>query len=428
MTGRQLVDSWWAALNGAITNKARTALTMLGVIIGVAAVIATVATGTGAQAAVTARISSLGTNLLQISPTGGFFGGVRQAAGTTSDLTYSDDQELASQAGPNGALPDVAAVTPEYTTQAQAVFGAENASTTADGVAPNYLSALDWQVAAGGFITQQDVDQQAKVADLGASVITTLFPNESTVDASTLIGSTISLNGEPYQIIGIMAPKGAAGGNNQDDRIFVPITTAENRLALRAGSADTVTDIDAIATNQNSMTAAQAEVTDLLMRLHHLTAREQPDFTVLNQTAIEQTASSVTGVFTILLAAIAAVSLLVGGIGIMNIMLVTVTERTREIGLRKAVGARRRDILVQFMIEAVMVSGVGGVLGVAAGYGVSALLPIATASTSSPLTTEVTGSSVLLALIVSVAIGFFFGSYPASRAAALDPIEALRYE
>ncbi len=428
MTGRQLLDAWWAALSGAGANKARTALTMLGVVIGVAAVIATVATGVGAQDAVTQRISSLGTNLLQVSPTGGFFGGVRQAAGTSSTLTYSDAQELASQTGPNGALPDVAAVTPEYSTQVQAVFGAQNAATAADGVAPTYLSALDWHVAAGGFITQTDVNQQAKVADLGASVISTLFPNESTVDASSLIGSTISLNGEPYQVIGIMSPKGSAGGSNQDDRIFVPITTAENRLGLRAGASNSVTTIDVIAQDQSTMTAAQAEVTALLSRLHHLSTRSQPDFTVLNQTSILQTASSVTDVFTILLAAIAAVSLLVGGIGIMNIMLVTVTERTREIGLRKAVGARHRDILVQFMIEAVMVSGVGGLLGVAAGYGVADLLPIVTASTSSPLTTQVTKSSVLLALVVSVAIGFFFGSYPASRAAALDPIEALRYE
>jgi putative ABC transport system permease protein len=319
-------------------------------------------------------------------------------------------------------------VTPEYTSQVQAVYGATNASTTADGVEPNYLSALNWQVAYGSFVTQQDVDQDAKVADLGASVLTDLFPNLALVSPSNLIGSTIELNGEPYQIIGIMASKGTAGGTNQDDRIFVPITTAEERLAARTTGANSVTDIDVIASNSNSMDAAQAEVSALLMRLHHLTSTQQADFNILNQTSLLQTASSVTGVFTILLAAIAAVSLLVGGIGIMNIMLVTVTERTREIGLRKAVGARHRDILVQFMLEAVMVSGVGGVLGVGVGYGVAGLLPVITASSSSPLTTVVTGSSVILALAVSVAIGFFFGSYPASRAAALNPIEALRYE
>jgi putative ABC transport system permease protein len=428
MTGRQFLDAWWMALAGASANKARTALTMLGVIFGVAAVIATIATGTGAQQAVTARISSLGTNLLEVQPTGGFFGGVRQAAGTTSTLTFSDAQQIAAQATPTGAAPDVAAVTPEYTSQVQVVDGAENASTTADGVEPNYLSALNWQVAYGSFISQQDVARDAKVADLGSAVLTDLFPNLSTVDPSTLIGSTIELNGEPYQIIGIMAQKGSAGGTNQDDRIFVPITTAEDRLAARSGGANTVTAIDVIASSQNSMNAAETEVGSLLMRLHHLTSAQQADFNILNQTSLLQTASSVTDVFTILLAAIAAVSLLVGGIGIMNIMLVTVTERTREIGLRKAVGARRRDILLQFMLEAVMVSGIGGLLGVAAGYGVAGLLPIITASTSSPLTTVVTGSSVLLALAVSVAIGFFFGSYPASRAAALDPIEALRYE
>jgi putative ABC transport system permease protein len=424
MTLRQLIDAWWAALAGATANKARTSLTMLGVIIGVAAVIATVATGTGAQAAVTSRIAALGTNLLEVTPSGTAFGGIRQAAGTTSTLTYTDAQAIAGQAGPGGAAPDVAAVTSEFTTRVQAVAGAQNTSTQADGVMPNYLSTLNWQVAAGSFITDANLQHEAKVCDLGATVASTLFPN----NPASAVGTTISLNGEPYQVIGVMAQKGTSGGSNQDDRIFVPITTAETRLGLQAGSTNQVTAIDVIATSQNTMTPAEAEVGDLLLRLHHLSSAQQADFNILSQTALLQTVSSVSDVFTVLLASIAAVSLLVGGIGIMNIMLVTVTERTREIGLRKATGARRRDILVQFMMEAILISGVGGLLGVLAGYGLAALLPVVTASTSSPLTTEVTGSSVILALAVSVIIGFFFGSYPASRAAALDPIEALRYE
>jgi putative ABC transport system permease protein len=263
---------------------------MLGVIIGVAAVIATVATGTGAQIAVTSRINALGTNLLEVQPAATSFGGIRQAAGAVSTLTYQDAQQVASQAGPGGALPDVAAVTPEYSTRVQVVFGAQNASTTADGVTPNFLSALDWQVADGSFITQTDVDQEAKVADLGAAVAGALFPN----DPTQAVGSTIDLNGEPYQIIGIMAQKGSAGGSNQDDRIFVPITTAESRLAVDAGSSNAVSSIDVIATSQSSMNAAQQEVGDLMMRLHHLANSQQADFNILNQTSLLQTASDVT--------------------------------------------------------------------------------------------------------------------------------------
>jgi putative ABC transport system permease protein len=413
------------ALSGMATNKARTALTLLGVIIGVASVITAVAIGTGAQAQVLNQINGLGTNLLTVSPGASFFGGVRGAAGSQVTLSENDAEIMAEEANPSGALPDVAEVAPEFTTNVQVVDGTQNASTTADGVTPEYLSARNWQVAEGSFISATDVQQDNKVCDLGASVITDLFNGNPSVD---LIGTTIELNGEPYQVIGVMASKGQSGGGNQDDRIFVPISDVQDRLARVSGAANRVSDINVVATSQDTMTAAQTELETLLRRLHRLTPTQQDDFSIQSQTQIQQTATNVTGILTVVLGAIAAVSLLVGGIGIMNIMLVTVTERTREIGLRKAVGARRSDILAQFLLEAILISGVGGLLGVLISYGMAWVLPSLTAGTGFAMQPVVSNGSVGLALGVSVGIGLFFGGYPASRAAALDPIQALRYE
>jgi putative ABC transport system permease protein len=408
-----------------MTNKARTVLTLLGVIIGVAAVIVAVGIGNGSQAQVTAQISALGTNLVQVQPGASVSGGVRGGAGSANTLRASDAQALADQAYPGGLLPDVSLVAPEYSTQVQAVYGRQNSGTSADGVTPEYETARNAQVASGRFITTQDVVQQAQVADLGATVVADLFTNPASV-----VGSTILLNGIPFQVIGTMVSKGGGGGRNQDDTIYIPLTTAEYGITHQAGTPGLVSLINVVATTQDATTAAQSEVESYLRSLHHLSATQQDDFSFFSQTSIQQTASNVTGTLTTLLTAIAAVSLLVGGIGIMNIMLVTVTERTREIGLRKAVGARKGDILAQFLVESTLISAGGGAIGIACGFLVAWLLQNVNSggtgfATAPPL---ISGNSVVLAFGVSLVIGLFFGSYPASRAAALDPIQALRYE
>lgn len=407
------------ALTGIGTNKARTALTLLGVIIGVASVITAVGIGTGQAAQVNAQINSLGTNLVTVQPGATFSGGVRGGIGSANTLTQFDVDALTSQIGPGGALPDVADIAPEDTTSVQVVAGRNNTSAQADGVTPNILTARNFQVAMGNFISENDVQTSAQVAVLGNTLATELFP----LGLGDAIGSTIQLNGQDYQVIGVLALKGGFG--NSDSNVFVPITAVQNRLSLRAGAANTVTAINLVATSANTTNQAQAEVESLLRRLHKLSATQQDDFSFFSQTSVQQTASNVTGALTVLLSAVAAVSLLVAGIGIMNIMLVTVTERTREIGLRKAVGARKGDILAQFLTESILISGLGGVIGVALSYGLAWALPILTNNSTQPI---ISGTSVLMAVGVSLAIGLFFGSYPASRAAALDPIQALRYE
>ena len=412
------------ALSGITANKARTLLTLLGIVIGVASVITAVGIGTGSQAQVTSQLNNLGTNLLTVQPGSSSSGGIRGGVGSASTLTLSDAQAMANEANPNGLLPDVLSVAPEDTTQVQVVAGKNNTSTTADGATPEVLLARDYTVGSGRFITADDIQHSAQVADLGATLASTLFPD----DPNSAIGGTILLNGQGYQVIGLMVLKGGFGGVDND--VIVPLTAVENRLSLRAGAARAVTSINVVATEPTTTDAAQAEVTSLLRRLHKLTAAQLSDFSFFSQTSIQQTASNVTGTLTLLLGAISAVSLVVGGIGIMNIMLVTVTERTREIGLRKALGARKSDILAQFLVESTLISALGGLLGVLFSYIVAWILPQLTAGNTGFASAKpvITNGSVILAVGVSLMIGLFFGSYPASRAAALDPIQALRYE
>jgi putative ABC transport system permease protein len=407
------------SLTGIGSNKARTALTLLGVIIGVASVITAVGIGTGQAAQVNAQINSLGTNLVTVQPGATFTGGVRGGVGSANTLTQFDVDELAAQIGPGGELPDVADIAPEDTTSVQVVAGRNNTSASADGVTPNILTARNYQVALGNFISDADVQNSAQVAVLGNTLASQLFP----LGLADALGTTIDLNGQAYQVIGVLALKGGFG--NSDSNVFVPITAVQNRLSLRAGAANSVTAINLVATSGDTTNQAQAEVESLLRRLHKLSTSQQDDFSFFSQTSVQQTASNVTGALTVLLSAVAAVSLLVAGIGIMNIMLVTVTERTREIGLRKAVGARKGDILAQFLTESILISVLGGLIGVALSYGLAWGLPVLTHNATQPI---ISNESVLMAVGVSLAIGLFFGSYPASRAAALDPIQALRYE
>ncbi len=413
-----IISSIGVALRGLTGNKLRSGLTMLGIIIGVAAVIALVSVGQGAQAAVTQQFESLGSNLLTISPgvafvRGGMSGGYVSGYVSAQSLTNEDVPAIAHLA----TLVEV--VAPEYSTQAQVVYGNQNTQTSVLGVTPEYLAVRNWQVAQGRFIDQQDLQSLAKVCALGAAVAEDLF-GRNYLDP---VGRTIKINRQNYQVVGVMASKGQTGFMNQDDQVFIPLSTAQVKFG---GAGNTsLGAINVQVSSAEMMDFAQAELTAILRARHGLAPGQSDDFTVGSQVEIVEMVEEMTGIFTILLGSIAAISLVVGGIGIMNIMLVSVTERTREIGIRKAVGAKRRDVLLQFLVEAMVLSGLGGVVGVLVGWGGAQLL---SRLAGELLSTLVTSGSVVMALGVSVAIGLFFGIYPARRAARLNPIDALRYE
>ena len=397
------------ALGSLVANKLRSGLTMLGIIIGVGAVIALVAAGAGAQAEVAERFESLGANMLTISPGAMSFRGVSFGSASAQSLTNDDVEAIAHLAS------SVSAIAPQYSARSQQVaYGSENYQTTVLGVTPEYLRVANWQVERGRFIESLDLTNLAKVVVLGATVVEELFG-----DLVDPLGKTIKINRQNYQVVGIMAAK---GGGGTDDQVFIPLSTAQIKFGGAGNTSLGAINVQVVSADK--MEWAQAELAAILRARHGLTAGQADDFTVQNQTQMVETVQETMGTFTVLLGSIAAISLLVGGIGVMNIMLVSVTERTREIGIRKAVGAKRRDIMAQFLVEAVVLTFLGGLVGVLAGYGGAQVVTPLMGGTRALVTPD----SVAMALGVSLAVGLFFGLYPASRAAALNPIDALRFE
>jgi putative ABC transport system permease protein len=404
----RLSQTAWIAIRALSRNKLRSGLTALGIIIGVSSVIIMVAVGNGARVRIQSQVAALGQNLLTIFAGSSRSGGVYAGAGSASVITLADVQAIRRE------ITDVVALSPEVSISAQAIANGRNWFTSIVGESPDYLTIRDWKLAAGLMFTERDVRASAKIAVIGSKTATELF---GPLDP---IGQSVRIKNIPFVVTGLLMSKGAGmGGQNQDDRIIVPYTTVMKRLTgdrylrsvnVQIGSAE-------------RMQAAQQQVTSLLRQRHQLAADRSDDFSLFNQKEIADTASSITTVITLLLGAIAGISLLVGGIGVMNIMLVSVTERTREIGIRIAVGARPSVIKMQFLIEAMTLSVLGGCVGVIAGIGISKLINLA-----GDFKPVLSGGSILLAFGVSVAIGIFFGYYPASRAAALHPIDALRYE
>jgi len=388
-------------------NKMRTLLTMLGIVIGVGAVIIMVAVGQGAQRGIANQINALGTNLLVVTAGASNQGGVSQGAQAFNRLTVDDAEELKRE----GTL--FAGVTPVVMTRTQVIAGGTNWRTTINGVSTDFQTIRDWDMQSGTFFSDNDVRGMRKVAVIGNTVAQNLFPG---VDP---VGSQLQIRNVPFDIVGVLATKGQnAGGQDQDDIVVIPYTTAQARLS----GSTRIFQILVSATSQQDIAAAQQEVTAIMHESHKIGAGDD-DFTVRNQTEIANAAQGTTKIMTWLLASIASVSLIVGGIGIMNIMLVSVTERTREIGIRMAIGARGSDVLTQFLVESIVMSVLGGAVGLVVGVGGASVLARVTGwSTAVPI------QAVALAIGFSAAVGVFFGFYPARKAAALDPIQALRYE
>jgi putative ABC transport system permease protein len=405
MTFAQLVLIGLQALT---RNRMRAALTVLGIVIGVAAVIATLAIGQGARSAVQAQIRSLGANVLTVLPGTVTAGGVRMGMGGITTMTPEDAEAIRRE------CPAVAAVAPGVRTSGQVVYGNLNWGTSVQGTTPEFTDIRAWPVADGAFFTDSDVRGAAKVCVLGSKVRDQLFPGADP------IGQMIRIKDIPFRVVGVLSYKGGQGfGGDQDDVVLVPYTTAQRKLLGIVH----LHNINVSAMSEASVDAAHTQITELLRDRHRIRPGGDDDFFIFTQLDIASTAESTSKVMTTLLASIAAVSLLVGGIGIMNIMLVSVTERTREIGIRRALGARRRDILLQFLFEAAVLSMAGGALGVAIGISVSNFI-----TSVARWPTQVQPEVVVLALAFASMVGVFFGWYPAQRASQLDVIESLRYE
>jgi putative ABC transport system permease protein len=407
--GASLLQSAGSALEALNTNKLRSLLTTLGIIIGVGAVIVMISISQGASASTTSRLSTLGPNVLTILPGSTRVGGVNQGAGSRTTLTQADADAIASQVN------NVAGVSPIINIRGQIIFQNQNYQSTTQGVYPSYQQIGNWTMAEGAFFSDADESQGTMVAVVGQTVVQNLFTPLG-VDP---VGQQIRISGQTFTVVGALATKGANGLGNADDVVYIPFSTATQRLT----SQQFVNQIAVQATSANAVSQVQADIQTLLEQRHNIPSGGTDDFSIRNQNQILQTAQSVATTLTFLLVGVASVSLVVGGIGIMNIMLVSVTERTREIGIRMAVGARRRDVLSQFLIEAIFLSGVGGLIGI--GIGVVAAIEV---SKLGNLPEQIALYSVLLAFGVSALVGVLFGLYPAWRASRLDPITALRVE
>jgi len=399
------------ALSSLAGNKLRTGLTMLGIVIGVAAVISLMSVGEGAQASITDSIQAMGTNSLYIS---------RDTSVTNSmALTLADAQAIASA----DAAPSVLAVAPSVQRSMDVSYAGESLSTTIVGVTPQYELVRNEQVASGRFITQEDMDTYATVAVIGGDVVEDVFGGQANV-----IGEKLRIGSNLYQVVGVLESKGGTSFGSSDSQVFVPLTTAQVRIITATKTYGEVNMITVQSVNADVVDAAINEITSILRYRHDIAAGEDADFSVFSQESFTEAANEITGVMTLFLGGIAAISLLVGGIGIMNIMLVSVIERTKEIGLRKAVGARDSDIMLQFLVESLIIGLFGGLIGIIFGWGISRIITTIAASGSTPLTAQISADSVLLAVGFSVAVGLLFGLYPANRAAKLEPVEALRTE
>lgn len=394
-------------------NKVRSSLTVLGIVIGISSVIALVSIGAGASNSISNSIESLGSNLILITPgaqrTQGF--AVNAGRGSARTLTMTDLKSIGTD------VANVGSVTAEVSGRYQVTAKGTNTNTTVDGVTSTYTQVRNLAIDQGAFIDDTQSQSMAKVAVIGPTVVTDLFGTDAV--PSDVLGQIIRIKGIQFKIVGVTVAKGGTGFNNPDDIIYIPLQSAQRYLSGN----QYVSDIDVQATSPQVMTTVQNDITTLLLSNHHISDSTQADFSVLNQNDILSTASSVTNTLTYLLGAIAGISLLVGGIGIMNMMLTTVTERTREIGLRKAIGAKKSDISKQFLVEATVLTLIGGIIGIILGWGISF-----TVNTLGILSTNVSLFSIILAFGVSAFIGIVFGYYPARRASRLNPIEALRYE
>ncbi|HBC72980.1 MAG: hypothetical protein UX91_C0006G0173 [Candidatus Amesbacteria bacterium GW2011_GWB1_47_19] len=393
-----------------MANKLRTGLAILGIVIGIGSVIALISMGESSKRAVQSQIQSIGSNLLTVSPGSQQSGSIRGAFGGATTLTNEDAAAILTAS----SVTTIKNVSSEYNGRAQVIADRNNTNTQIVGVQPVYAEVHKMTLSSGSFITGQQLSSMSRVAVVGPTVVEDLFGENANP-----IGQSIRISGKTFQIVGVAVSKGGTGFNNQDDRIYIPLTTAQKQLF----GVKHLTSIALEANSELVMTTAQNQVGYLLLERHHLTDPAAADFRILSQEDILQTASQITGTFTALLTSIAAISLLVGGIGIMNIMLMSVTERTREIGLRKALGARKKVIISQFLTESIILTFTGGLIGI--GLGVVGFYIYSRVNSSAFV---VTPASVLLAFFVSVGIGVLFGWYPARKAANLQPIEALRYE